>query len=345
MENIQLKSKPTEVLYHGESICTGKKASGVACTNKAYYLDRGCALCGVHSSKTTRKNLPKNPNKDEIANQKIFEHMKGVALKARENLALGKGGSVTVSKMRMMKAPEDIEGFLKVYPNYKHQSRKDGFGCASLSPKSLGSVDHRMKGVPKATSIENFHQFSKIYSFELDSEGKVSNEAKKYRNSGFSSHVPQRHKYTSKELKEYSGEKGKERVLPLYSLFYDEEGRERKYSYLECRYFYCVWYEILVLQIEESRKDLSKLREYLKTGCNLQIIGYDGYTPSGTDKESIYRHYKDTSRPFGHEMVLFALLVLDNPEEYPWRMYRRERRLRGDDPYEGVMSHAFDGKW
>jgi hypothetical protein len=59
----------------------------------------------------------------------------------------------------MMKNPEHIEGFLKVFPNYKHQNRQDGFGCMKLSPKYLGPVDHGQPDLPPALNIENFHQY------------------------------------------------------------------------------------------------------------------------------------------------------------------------------------------
>ena len=62
--------------------------------------------------------------------------------------------------MGMMKPPEHIDGYLKVFPNFKHQNRKDGFGCASLSPKALGPVSD---GSRHAKNIENFHQGAKIF--------------------------------------------------------------------------------------------------------------------------------------------------------------------------------------
>jgi hypothetical protein len=34
-------------------------------------------------------------------------------------------------------------------------------------------------------------------------------------------------------------------------------------------------------------------------------------------KDIVKRHYLDSSKPFGHELVLFTLLVLDE-KDYPW---------------------------
>ena len=67
----------------------------------------------------------------------------------------------------MMKKPELIDGYLNVFPNYKHQNRKDGYGCAKLSPKSLGPVNHGMPNLPIAKNIENYHQFAKFWDYSI----------------------------------------------------------------------------------------------------------------------------------------------------------------------------------
>ena len=32
-------------------------------------------------------------------------------------------------------------------------------------------------------------------------------------------------------------------------------------------------------------------------------------------------HYTSTDRPFGHEMVLYSMLTVEDPKEYPWNQY------------------------
>ena len=34
--------------------------------------------------------------------------------------------------MKMMKSDEFKEGYLKVFSNFKHQTRRDGLGCSKL---------------------------------------------------------------------------------------------------------------------------------------------------------------------------------------------------------------------
>ena len=49
-------------------------------------------------------------------------------------------------------------------------------------------------------------------------------------------------------------------------------------------------------------------------GFNLRIVGYDGYNVTMPLEE----HYKDISRPFGHELVLYSMLK----DEFVWRKFK-----------------------
>src|ERR1700747_2820319 len=96
--------------------------------------------------------------------------------------------------MKMMKLPETIKGYLNIFPNYLHANRKDGYGCATLSPKSIGPIT--AYGLPVAQNLENFHQFSKFYEFEVDPiTNKIKPDAIQYRIKGFNDKVPHRHKF------------------------------------------------------------------------------------------------------------------------------------------------------
>jgi len=59
-------------------------------------------------------------------------------------------------------------------------------------------------------------------------------------------------------------------------------------------------------------------------GYALQIVGYDAYTPRATDPDTLYEHYLDETRPFGHEMVILTMLCVDDTEQRPWNRFRRE---------------------
>lgn len=328
------------IQYYGEHQCEAVYGSGKKkneqCNNKAYYEYDGKLLCGQHTKGyKERKDLPKNPNKNAIRTEKIHDHQASVDEAQKRNQANGVRGDVIVRKMRMMQAVEDVPSYLKVFPNFKHGNRKDGFGCSSLSPMSLGPIHHIMPGIPPANTIEAWHQQSKAYPCDVDENGDPTPEFKAKRIKEFeSTEPPRRHKYDTKDLKKMAGEEndntkptGKGGVninKPLYSVFYNKDGEEHRFSYFGSRYFYCKAYE----RLAPLQKEFALLRQMLDDGINLQICGYDGYPVT----ESLLDHYYDTDRPFGHELVLYTLLTVDDPRNYPWNITYENNK----DMYEGV---------
>ena len=108
-------------------------------------------------------------------------------------------------------------------------------------------------------------------------------------------------------------------------MYYDKDGKEQRYNYLQCRYFYCHWYEFLV----KKEKDFQELKQKILDGYNINIVGYDGYS---VDKD-LWICFNDTGKPFGHELVLYTMLVEDNRDKYPWNRFYRENSYL----YENVI--------
>jgi hypothetical protein len=260
-----------------------------------------------------RTELPKNPNAAKNEEEQRKEHQKSVEVAAEKNKKEYKTGSVMVSKMRMMKKVEPESGYLSVFPNYKHANRKDGLGLPSLSPKSLGPVEHGMPDVPPAENLENFWQFSKAFAFEVDTQGNLLPLFEEKRQQGFTDKTPHRQKYEKKVLSKYSTNVNK----PLFSVFVDKQGEERRFSYIQARYFYCKIYE----ELAKKEKDFVKLQKLISEGYNLNLVGYDGYKVS----DDLMWHYLDESQPFGHELVLYTLLTREEGD-YPWNVYREENK-------------------
>jgi len=302
--------------YYGEKQCQGTiKSKNTPCNNFAYFLSNNQFLCGVHSKKDkNRQKLPKNPNKAKI----FLEKMKKRNLEIRNakvlNKNAGKSGHVICSKLRMMKMPDYIKGYLNIFPNYKHQNRKDGFGCARLSPKSLGPIMHSMPNLPPAKNLENYHQFAKFWKFELDKDNQILDKYIKARAKAYQDPIPYRHKYDRKTLKQCNNNIN----IPEFSVYYTKDGKERRYSYLQCRYFYCHYYELLV----QKEPDFAVLQKKIQEGYNLNIVGYDGYPIT----KSLWDHYNDTTLPFGHELVLYTMLIESNPKKYPWRVFYEKNK-------------------
>lgn len=61
------------------------------------------------------------------------------------------------------------------------------------------------------------------------------------------------------------------------------------------------------------------LKKKVKDGYNLQIVGYDGRSMAGTTP---LQAYLDASAPFGHELVLWTMLTVENKDNYPWRKHK-----------------------
>ena len=297
-------------LYHGETTCVAiVKSTKKPCTKKAYYVgpDAHSGFCGTHASSKTE--LPKNPMAGTIKRDQLLGSAAAAERAARDNKAAGRSGELILSKMRMMHNPDDHEGFLKVFPNFKHGNRKDGLGLPSLSPKSIGPVRHNQAGLPPALNLENLHQGNKCFHDELDEKGQPLPIFYERQRLMYTDRIPWRHKFEKfKELKAPTGN----RNIPAYAVWL-EGGEELHLSYFESRQIYCNLYERAV----RDNPDFHRLRARLADGYNLQICGYDAYPVDRTQPDWAERAYLDTNRPFGHELVLYCMLL----GERPWAAY------------------------
>ena len=290
-------------IFFGETNCS-------ECTRKAYYETNNEYRCGLHSKKDNRTKLKKNPKAKERRETELKLHKESV----KKQRKLNTPGSITCYKMKMMKSIPLKKGVLNVFPNNKHKNRKDGYGCASLSPMQLGPVKHGQKRLPDAKSIENYHQFNKCFPIEQE-DGEILLKFYKKQRDAYNDPIPHRHKFKSSDIKKMNKEFVNGNVnIPMFSIHKDGNGKERRYTYVESRFFYCIWYEKLALE----QPHFQKLKQKLEDGYNLCICGYDAYQPT----EDLYTHYCDKSRPFGHELVLYSLLI----GEKPWRRYYEEHK-------------------
>ena len=303
-------------IYYGEKNCQSLVCStNKPCINKAYYKVNDKLLCGVHARKYDNLiKLPKNPNKKKIYQDKIKQMKIEVSKFAQDNKIKGLKGKVLVSKMKMMKSPTYIKGYLNIFPNYKHQNRKDGYGCMKLSPKSLGPINHNMPCLPVSLNLENFHQFAKFWKFELDKNNKIIEKFKQNRIEAYQKNSPKRHKYNKSKLLKYNDNV----IKPEFSVYYDKFGKEHRYGYIECRYFYCHFYEILA----KKEPDFKKIKNMINNGVNINIQGFDGYNVTS----DLWYHYNDITKPFGHELVLYTMFIEENTKKYPWNRYYKENK-------------------
>ncbi len=322
-----------DVPYFGERPCARK-----GCRNRAYYRvgeNVDAFWCGVHSKRDAqlRRELPKDPD----AKRKRIDTLRVHEERIFEAKRAGVSGLICCHRLLMMRQVPLTDGFLNIFPNNRHAQRTDGRGMPALSPMRLGPVVHRQPGVPDALNIENYHQFSKVWPSELDGTPTGADPGKlpppkasfyEARDRGYRDAEPHRHKFDPKKMEAERKNASslahvENRNAPAYALHATLDGQERRFTYVQSRYFYCVAYEQLAMQTPEFRQ----LRTWLNEGVSLQLCGYDAHD-MGIDAspDDLYRHYCDATKPFGHERVLYALLALRNrwSEAYPWHRYRRE---------------------
>ena len=301
-QNDNPQKKP-RVIYHGEEQCDATKADGRHCENFAYFSLGSAIRCGVHAKKGHAQKLPVNPAKKEREAAEKAKHEQEIQEVAAVHRSKGKKGEVILYKMRMFKTPPYRSGFLNVLPNYLDKHPKEGLGLPALSPKSIGPIEHGQPGLPQSLNLENFHQGNKVFPCEM--EGDIILPAfYATRLAMYQDPIPHRHKEVAK---------GKN--VPVCSVWIRKDGSEQRVSYVESRQFYCTFYERHVSLLPEY----ALLRQRIAEGTNLQLCGYDAYQPT----QSIEACYLDATKPFGHELVLYCMLILE-PSEYPWRKHLME---------------------
>ena len=285
------------------------------CSNGAYwYVPDIGLLCGVHSKKyKNRIELKKNQKAlQALRNNKYKLHEDECDFIAYENIERGISGKLILTKFLMLKDPELVHGVINVYPNFRHGGRRDGIGLPQLSPKFIGPINHGQPGLPLALNLENFHQGNKVFKSELDTNGHPSKIFYDTRLEMYQSDNPKRHKDVALD------DKGKRTNIPVFSIWIDKQGNEHRLSYFQSRQFYCTFYERACLDEScETGKAYKMLKEYIQYGYNLNIIGYDAYV---IGNKTIEECYLDITRPFGHELVLYTLLVYPQ-NEWPWKKY------------------------
>lgn len=308
-------------IYYGEVECSALKKNGESCKNKAYYTDSQTQkyVCGVHCKKERRITLPINPNAEENKKSLIDEWLVTIDEVAEQNRKSGNLGNLTCQKMYMMKNPILNDGVLNIYPNYKHQNRTDGIGYKCLSPKDIGPIHHNQPGLPPALNLENFHQGSKCFSSETDGD-RPSTDFYKNQIAMFLDPNPHRHKMTVDK-------NSKNKNIPEYFVWIDQDKTEHHLTYIESRQFYCNFYERAVLNMDKFWEIL----DYLKKGYNICICGYDAFSVKHPNtkrelRKTLEKHYLDDSRPFGHELVLYSLLMYHllrvSKKRWVWRKYK-----------------------
>lgn len=192
----------------------------------------------------------------------------------------------------------------KLY-RYKTWPRIDGYNtynvCSSstsktkqLSPFILGNfqvIDENKNDRLYVRCFENLWQDSKVYAEDIDIHGNIMESWFETRRNGcldFKAKRKGHRKITKTSSK-----------LPIFSYW-----NGYKLNYLEARaVIYCPIYEKLVTLTSVFQE----FKRAYENGAKLHIIGYDGYDYV-KNGQTLRDCFYDTSKPFGHELVLACLL-------------------------------------
>lgn len=232
---------------------------------------------------------------------------------------------ITARKMPFGRTkPTPTPGFTPIFPNnwHGHAFGYESGDFSSLSPMRLGPASNPLGGKEcgdkpskpiVAHNVENFYQFAKVFADEVITgercdclnqtfpHDKPNPKFFAARDLAYADPIPHRHK--------------KKGAKPLYSCYGNVH-----YTYIQSRWFYCIEME----RLATPKEAYVRLKTLYDQGTHIEIHGYDAYKPDATDHETLYIHYLDEKRPFGHEMVLLAMIVIDDREKYPWHRYKRE---------------------
>lgn len=314
--------------FKGEMSCQGFYKTGVnkgkPCVKVAYYAQGQGYFCGTHSKADLRKELKVNPQKAVEKAASIETQDESIIASFAENIANKKPGDVICSKMGMRQAVVPVAGYQSVFPNFHPGNRKDGEGCPSLSPMSLGPVEHNIPDLKPANHLEGYWQGSKLFGEECrenrEATGGLSDEEIDWRTA-----TPTKDFHKNRKMMFFSDpplrRKPDMTTKTVCFIWVDKQGREVHLDYITSRQIYCNLYE----RLAEQEDVLRQLRDIRLQGMNLNIVGYDGFDfrvkKGETIAEKLMACYLDPKQPFGHELCLVSLLVL-KPEEYPWRIHK-----------------------
>lgn len=300
-----------EKKYFADGICEATTGKGDKCRNVIKFMLDNKYVCGVHNFKKKGVPLPRDPDRKTKLIIGKEDKIKAINITAEDNRAMGKRGNVIVVKKLMFGKSEIPNDYFIVEPNKNAKSTNESkLAMPQLSPMTLGpfTCGHDDDRITSQT-IEGFHQGNKLFWCEIDECDDMNelislwDERRRYH---YMLEIPQRHKLgktKAEHMKIAKMGKRDNANICAASLIELPDGKLVKYSYVQTRHFYFRYYANLARQTDEFKK----LKKLLDQGYNMAICGFDGYNITKTLKE----HFYDETKPFGHEIALYTLLVAE----------------------------------
>lgn len=209
-------------------------------------------------------------------------------------------GKAVLRKQPFYRDPNIVDKTHPTLPNFTNiqvcSNTKKG---KLLSPMYIGPVKYIENNKEYTIPVfENFWQNLKVYTHELDKNGNPSQLYFIRRNKNWLDTIPHRRVYPKKYLLENNSR--------IEYVYYKNKKYDKASSKKE---IYCEMYSELI----KNNKYFLELKERLKQGENLLILGFDGFTfdPEVDD----FNVFEREDIIVGHEFVILCMLL----DKYPWK--------------------------
>jgi hypothetical protein len=212
-----------------------------------------------------------------------------------------------------------MTGNLPSEPKYLHiylspnalAPQKNTIYLLSLSPENLGPI--LLPNRETCINLENLWEFSKVAKSLVtkEEENTIKKEYYDLRKIGF-------------EDGNYQYYLEDDRNELAFFLFKDKYGKERRFTPLGAKFFFCHYYEMLV----KNKPDFIRLKTFKEEKFNIQIAG----NLFINERKTPIEYYIQDRENFDEAMVLYCMLTIENENNYPWRS-----ALKFEDLYKDMI--------
>ena len=275
--------------------CQGHKKNGDDCINLSSFYYNGKYFCCVHKPKNNLTGkiirLKVDPQIAIDRQNAYMKHMKTVKKHDRK-------GKIIMENLNFGTVPVYMDGCYMIFANKAPRHKGYGIHMPDLSPMIMGPIIHN-KAVSRI--LENWWKSCKVYDFEIDHDSDSVKKTfyetqKKWMNLD---------KVNLKKSKFYPKEPKKsfDKVNMKFVLFPNDD---KRYTYIDSRSVYVKLYK----QYATKTVSYRKLVKLLNDGYDICLCSYNSIdTNNELSLSDIKKRMNDPDKSFGHEFVLYSMLM------------------------------------
>ena len=282
------------------------------CSFRARYRspDTGLRLCGTHSRRDPgRTEIPLVQNQD-----REIRHRRTVMRTAAENRSADRRGSVRLQTNNRWNYSPYIDGCVGV--RFREMYGEDGTVILhDLALENVGPVDFPSVSFPSLA-----HMLKLCGLHTSDFNGEIKAEFWDHLRRELNRPIP-RPRITRRAqtlIERYTDES----VTPRFYVNLSGTGVELL-TLIQFRALMCRLYETLV----RTSTDIRDLRRALAEGFNV-VLWTANHILHQSVLADVIDDFHSEWQPFGAENIVACMLMIDDPNDYPWNVYiRRNREL------------------